>query len=133
MVEQRTENPCVTGSIPVLATIFLPKFQFFLLKEPFFYRVFHRCPLYFRFEYQLWKNCGIFVETKNPVFLFKKQQIHTNDDTILAFLLISTPIVSASSNRIPRVMRLAVKKTYLLTSTEFIWGLKSSALKTSNR
>ena len=29
------------------------------------------------FEYQLWKNYGIFVETKNPVFLFKKQQIHT--------------------------------------------------------
>ena len=23
LVEQRTENPCVTGSIPVLATIFL--------------------------------------------------------------------------------------------------------------
>ena len=27
LVEQRTENPCVTGSIPVLATIFFARFS----------------------------------------------------------------------------------------------------------
>ena len=46
LVEQRTENPCVTGSIPVLATIFVStpvnptgfftlKFVDFLLKSAF--------------------------------------------------------------------------------------------------
>ena len=63
-------------------------------------------------------DCGKIVEflwkQKIQFSCSKKQQIHTNDDTILAFLLISTPIVSASSNRIPRAMRLAVKKNISL-------------------
>ncbi len=29
LVEQRTENPCVTGSIPVVATASAPKERFF--------------------------------------------------------------------------------------------------------
>ncbi len=44
LVEQRTENPCVTGSRPVLATIFLPLCR---TDTPFGFFIFQICALIF--------------------------------------------------------------------------------------
>ena len=85
---------------------FVFNFWIFLLKSAFS-ELFPNSSAVVCFSYRLWKNCGIFVETKNPVFLFKNNKFTPSSGTILAFLWISTPIERNHSDRLSRAMRLA--------------------------
>ena len=81
-VERWNHNPQVEGSSPPAATtsnssqsddwlFFMFNFGIFLLKSAFS-ELFPNSSAVVCFSYRLWKNCGIFVETKNPVFPVQK-------------------------------------------------------------